>query len=168
MVQESSPASTDSSRETVVLSPDGISASVSEPPIPVLVAASLRTPVAARPPTTKAVSNASTPTIPAKDLTGTLLRTACQTWYGWTPKVSPPPPPHCLRLADALGMEGKVGALIVVQIVLLAATIGAFAFMLSLWATLRVTFVGCRRAPLRRPKRRKAPTRSAPSAHSWR
>ncbi len=30
-----------------------------------------------------------------------------------------------------------------VQIVLLAATIGAFAFMLSsLWATLRVTFVG--------------------------
>ena len=36
-----------------------------------------------------------------------------------------------------------VGALIVVQIVLLAATIGAFAFMLSsLWATLRVTFVG--------------------------
>ena len=36
-----------------------------------------------------------------------------------------------------------VGALIVVQIVLLAATVGAFAFMLSsLWATLRVTFVG--------------------------
>jgi flagellar basal body-associated protein FliL len=36
-----------------------------------------------------------------------------------------------------------VSALIVVQIVLLAATIGAFAFMLSsLWATLRVTFVG--------------------------
>jgi hypothetical protein len=34
-------------------------------------------------------------------------------------------------------------ALVVVQIVLLAATIGAFAFMLScLWATLRVTFVG--------------------------
>jgi hypothetical protein len=31
----------------------------------------------------------------------------------------------------------------VVQIVLLAMTIGAFAFMLSsLWATLRVTFVG--------------------------
>jgi hypothetical protein len=36
-----------------------------------------------------------------------------------------------------------VSALIVVQIVLLAITIGAFAFMLSsLWATLRVTFVG--------------------------
>jgi hypothetical protein len=36
-----------------------------------------------------------------------------------------------------------VSALIVVQIVLLAMTIGAFAFMLSsLWATLKVTFVG--------------------------
>ena len=36
-----------------------------------------------------------------------------------------------------------VSGLIVVQIVLLATTIGAFAFMLSsLWATLRVTFVG--------------------------
>jgi hypothetical protein len=36
-----------------------------------------------------------------------------------------------------------VSVLIVVQIVLLAMTIGAFAFMLSsLWATLRVTFVG--------------------------
>jgi flagellar basal body-associated protein FliL len=36
-----------------------------------------------------------------------------------------------------------VSALVVVQIVLLATTIGAFAFMLSsLWATLRVTFVG--------------------------
>ena len=36
-----------------------------------------------------------------------------------------------------------VSGLIVVQIALLAATIGAFAFMLSsLWATLRVTFVG--------------------------
>ena len=36
-----------------------------------------------------------------------------------------------------------VSALIVVQIVLVAAAIGAFAFMLSsLWATLRVTFVG--------------------------
>src|SRR5919112_1899194 len=36
-----------------------------------------------------------------------------------------------------------VTALVVVQIALLAATIGAFAFMLSsLWATLRVTFVG--------------------------
>src|ERR671920_2094321 len=36
-----------------------------------------------------------------------------------------------------------VSGLIVVQIALLAATVGAFAFMLSsLWATLRVTFVG--------------------------
>jgi hypothetical protein len=36
-----------------------------------------------------------------------------------------------------------VSVLIVVQIVLLAMTIGAFAFMLSsLWATLRITFVG--------------------------
>ncbi len=36
-----------------------------------------------------------------------------------------------------------VSALVVVQIVLLAATIGAFAFMLSsLWATLKLTFVG--------------------------
>ena len=36
-----------------------------------------------------------------------------------------------------------VSALIVVQIVLLAATIGAFAFMLSsLWATLKITFIG--------------------------
>src|SRR5919107_5686146 len=40
--------------------------------------------------------------------------------------------------------EGSViTALVVVQIALLAATIGAFAFMLSsLWATLKVTFVG--------------------------
>ena len=40
--------------------------------------------------------------------------------------------------------EGLViTALVMVQIALLAATIGAFAFMLScLWATLRVTFVG--------------------------
>jgi flagellar basal body-associated protein FliL len=36
-----------------------------------------------------------------------------------------------------------ITALVVVQIALLAATVGAFAFMLSsLWATLRVTFVG--------------------------
>jgi hypothetical protein len=36
-----------------------------------------------------------------------------------------------------------ITALVVVQIALLAATIGAFAFMLSsLWATLKVTFVG--------------------------
>jgi len=36
-----------------------------------------------------------------------------------------------------------ITALVVVQVARLAATIGAFAFMLSsLWATLRVTFVG--------------------------
>ncbi len=36
-----------------------------------------------------------------------------------------------------------VSALVVVQIALLAATIGAFAFMLSsLWATLKITFIG--------------------------
>jgi hypothetical protein len=36
-----------------------------------------------------------------------------------------------------------ISALVVVQVALLAATIGAFSFMLScLWATLRVTFVG--------------------------
>ena len=36
-----------------------------------------------------------------------------------------------------------IPALVVVQVALLAATVGAFAFMLSsLWATLRVTFVG--------------------------
>jgi hypothetical protein len=36
-----------------------------------------------------------------------------------------------------------ITALVVVQVALLAATIGAFSFMLScLWATLRVTFVG--------------------------
>jgi len=36
-----------------------------------------------------------------------------------------------------------ITALVVVQVALLAATIGAFAFMMScLWATLRVTFVG--------------------------
>jgi hypothetical protein len=41
------------------------------------------------------------------------------------------------------GKGRVITALVVVQIVLLAATIGAFAFMLScLWATLRVTFVG--------------------------
>jgi hypothetical protein len=44
----------------------------------------------------------------------------------------------------SVAQEGLlVPALIVVQIALLAATIGAFAFMLSsLWATLQVTFVG--------------------------
>ena len=46
--------------------------------------------------------------------------------------------------STSLAQEGLlVSALIVVQIALLAATVGAFAFMLSsLWATLRVTFVG--------------------------
>jgi hypothetical protein len=46
--------------------------------------------------------------------------------------------------STSVAREGwVVSALIVVQIVLLAATIGAFAFMLSsLWATLRLTFVG--------------------------
>ena len=46
--------------------------------------------------------------------------------------------------STSVAREGwGVSALIVVQIVLLAATTGAFAFMLSsLWATLRLTFVG--------------------------
>jgi len=46
--------------------------------------------------------------------------------------------------STSLAREGLlVSALIVVQIALLVATVGAFAFMLSsLWATLRVTFVG--------------------------
>ncbi len=46
--------------------------------------------------------------------------------------------------STSVAREGLlVSALIVVQVVLLAATIGAFAFMLSsLWATLRITFVG--------------------------
>jgi len=46
--------------------------------------------------------------------------------------------------ATSVVQEGwMICALVVVQIALLAATIGAFAFMLSsLWATLRVTFVG--------------------------
>src|SRR5919202_3066836 len=46
--------------------------------------------------------------------------------------------------STSVAREGwVVSALIVLQIVLLAVTIGAFAFMLSsLWATLRVTFIG--------------------------
>jgi hypothetical protein len=57
-----------------------------------------------------------------------------------------------------------VSALIVVQIVLLAATIGAFAFMLSsLWATLRVTFVG---VPESAPEENEAEERA--DARSWR
>ena len=46
--------------------------------------------------------------------------------------------------STSVAQEGLlVSGLIVVQIALLAATIGAFSFMLSsLWATLRVTFVG--------------------------
>ena len=56
-----------------------------------------------------------------------------------------------------------VSALIVVQIVLLAATIGAFAFMLSsLWETLRVTFVG---VPESAPEENEAEER--PDARSW-
>jgi hypothetical protein len=48
--------------------------------------------------------------------------------------------------------------------VLLAATIGAFAFMLSsLWATLRVTFVG---VPESAPEENEAEER--PDARSWR
>ncbi len=46
--------------------------------------------------------------------------------------------------STSLAREGwTVSTLIVVQIVLLAATVGAFAFLLaSLWATLKLTFVG--------------------------
>ncbi len=46
--------------------------------------------------------------------------------------------------STSLAREGwVVSSLVVVQIVLLAATVGAFTFMLSsLWATLKLTFVG--------------------------
>jgi hypothetical protein len=46
--------------------------------------------------------------------------------------------------STSLAHEGwAVSALVVVQIVLLSATVGAFTFMLSsLWATLKLTFVG--------------------------
>jgi hypothetical protein len=46
--------------------------------------------------------------------------------------------------STSMAREGwVVSAIVVVQVVLLATTIGAFAFMLSsLWATLRLTFVG--------------------------
>ena len=49
-----------------------------------------------------------------------------------------------LKITTSVAQEGLlVPVLVVVQIALLAATIGAFAFMLSsLWATLQVTFVG--------------------------
>ena len=50
-----------------------------------------------------------------------------------------------LKIAStSLAREGwAVSALVVVQIVLLAATVGAFTFMLSsLWATLKLTFIG--------------------------
>jgi hypothetical protein len=67
-------------------------------------------------------------------------------------------------LTKAVRSGWVVSALIVVQIVLLAATIGAFAFMLSsLWATLRVTFVG---VPESAPEENKAGKR--PDARSWR
>src|SRR5215216_4387666 len=56
-----------------------------------------------------------------------------------------------------------ISALVVVQIALLAATIGAFAFMLSsLWATLRVTFVGVpESAPEETPAEKSAEVRSS-------
>jgi len=55
-----------------------------------------------------------------------------------------------------------VSVLVVVQIALLAATIGAFAFMLSsLWATLRVTFVG---VPESAPEENEA--QESPDVHS--
>ena len=46
--------------------------------------------------------------------------------------------------STSLAREGwMVSALVVVQIVLLSATVGAFTFMLSsLWATLKLTFIG--------------------------
>ena len=46
--------------------------------------------------------------------------------------------------STSLAREGwAVSALVVLQIALLAVTVGAFAFLLSsLWATLRVTFLG--------------------------
>ncbi len=46
--------------------------------------------------------------------------------------------------STSLAREGwVVSALVILQIVLLAATVGAFAFLLaSLWATLKVTFLG--------------------------
>jgi hypothetical protein len=50
-----------------------------------------------------------------------------------------------IKVASAsLAREGLiVGVIVVVQTVLLAASVGAFAFLLSsLWATLKVTFVG--------------------------
>jgi hypothetical protein len=50
-----------------------------------------------------------------------------------------------LKIAStSLAREGwAVSALVVVQIVLLSATVGAFTFMLSsLWATLKLTFIG--------------------------
>jgi hypothetical protein len=48
-----------------------------------------------------------------------------------------------LKITSVAREGWVVSALIVAQIALLAATIGAFAFMLSsLWATLKLTFVG--------------------------
>ena len=72
--------------------------------------------------------------------------------------------------ATSVVQEGWViSALVVVQIVLLAMTIGAFAFMLSsLWATLKVTFVGVPESAPEENKRSKAPTTPAPSACSER
>jgi len=48
-----------------------------------------------------------------------------------------------VTITSVAGEGSVITALVVVQVALLAAMIGAFAFMLScLWATLRVTFVG--------------------------
>jgi hypothetical protein len=58
-----------------------------------------------------------------------------------------------------------VSVLVVVQIVLLAMTIGAFGFMLSsLWATLRITFVGVSESA---PEENEAQEESA-DVRSWR
>jgi hypothetical protein len=64
--------------------------------------------------------------------------------------------------ATSVVQEGLVvSVLVVVQIALLAATVGAFAFMLStLWATMRVTFVG---VPESAPEEDKAEESTAPS-----
>jgi len=63
--------------------------------------------------------------------------------------------------------EGSViTALVVVQIALLAATIGAFAFMLSsLWATMRVTFVG---VPESAPEEDQEEAEESTGVRSWR
>jgi len=66
----------------------------------------------------------------------------------------------------SVARESFVPVLTVLQIALLAATIGAFAFMLSsLCATLKLTmFVGARRATRRRRMRRRTSLTTAPGA----